>query len=103
MNESRRDDLNAPAWRDLTSVSRCLRQLFALVIAAFVIFAPAVAESASPDTPQRSKDRPAARRMLVDPSSSSVALGKADLVVGPLTHGEAAYRGDYQLKVTPYF
>jgi hypothetical protein len=61
------------------------------------------AELAHAEAPVRSNNKPAARRMLVDPSSSSVALGKADLVVSPLTHGGAAYLGDYQLKVTPYF
>jgi hypothetical protein len=43
------------------------------------------------------------RRMFVDPSSTTVSLGKAKLTVSPLSLKEASYVGDYQLKVTPYF
>jgi len=44
------------------------------------------------------------RKLLIDPSSTSVALrGKASLIVGPLTHRDGNYAGDYQLKVRPYF
>ena len=44
------------------------------------------------------------RKLLIDPSSTSVALrGKASLIVSPLTHREGNYVGDYQLKVRPYF
>lgn len=41
--------------------------------------------------------------MFIDPSSSSVALGKAKLTVSPFVQQRAVYTGDYQLKVTPYF
>jgi hypothetical protein len=44
------------------------------------------------------------RRLFIDPSSTSVALGgKASLIVSPLTHRDGTYVGDYRLKVTPYF
>jgi hypothetical protein len=43
------------------------------------------------------------RRMFIDPSSSSVSLGKAKLIVSPLVQKTTVYTGDYQLKVTPYF
>ena len=44
------------------------------------------------------------RRMFIDPSSSSVSLGKVKLIVSPLVQkNETVYTGDYQLKVTPYF
>ena len=43
------------------------------------------------------------RRMLVDPSSTTVALGKISLIVGPLTPKGNIYVGDYQIKVVPYF
>ncbi len=43
------------------------------------------------------------RKLFIDPSSSSVAGGKAYLVVAPLIHQAESYRGDYQLKVRPYF
>ncbi len=43
------------------------------------------------------------RKLLIDPSSTSVALrGKASLTVSPLTHRDGNYTGDYQLKVRPY-
>lgn len=45
----------------------------------------------------------AASRMFVEPSATSVSLGKAKLKVSPLTPKEGAYVGDYQLQVTPYF
>jgi len=43
------------------------------------------------------------RKLFINPSSTSVALGKASLIVSPLTHREGNYVGDYQLKVRPYF
>jgi hypothetical protein len=43
------------------------------------------------------------RKLFVDPSSTSIALGKASLIVSPLTHRDGDYVGDYQLKVRPYF
>ncbi len=43
------------------------------------------------------------RRLFIEPSSSSVAGGKAYLVVAPLIFQGESYRGDYQLKVRPYF
>jgi hypothetical protein len=44
------------------------------------------------------------RKLLIGPSSTSVALGgKASLIVSPLTHRNGNYVGDYQLKVRPFF
>ena len=43
------------------------------------------------------------RKLVIGPSSASVALGKASLIVSPLTHRDGNYVGDYQLKVRPYF
>lgn len=43
------------------------------------------------------------RRLFIDPSSTSVKLGKASLIVSPLEHRGNTYVGDYQLKVVPYF
>ena len=43
------------------------------------------------------------RKLFIGPSSASVALGKASLIVSPLTHRDGNYVGDYQLKVRPYF
>ena len=41
-------------------------------------------------------------RLFVDPCSTSVAGGKANLVVKPLSRKGETYVGDYQLTVTPY-
>ena len=43
------------------------------------------------------------RKLFIDPSSASLLLGKASLIVSPLTHRDGNYVGDYQLKVKPYF
>ena len=43
------------------------------------------------------------RKLFIGPSSTSVALGKASLIVSPLTHRYGNYVGEYQLKVRPYF
>jgi hypothetical protein len=42
-------------------------------------------------------------KLLIDPSSTSVSLGKVSLSVDPLNHKGGVYVGDYQLKVVPYF
>jgi hypothetical protein len=46
---------------------------------------------------------PVARKLIIAPSSTSVPLGKATLIVSPLNHRGGNYVGDYQLKVRPYF
>ena len=43
------------------------------------------------------------RKLVIGPSSASVALGKASLIISPLTHRDGNYVGNYQLKVRPYF
>src|SRR4029450_8320737 len=43
------------------------------------------------------------RKLVLGPSSASVALWKASLIVSPLTHRDGNYVGEYQLKVRPYF
>ena len=43
------------------------------------------------------------RRLFVDPSSTSLLLGKASLIVSPLEYRDNTYADDYQLKVVPYF
>lgn len=43
------------------------------------------------------------RRMFIDPSATTVSLGKVNLLVRPLTRKGKFYVGDYQLKVVPYF
>jgi hypothetical protein len=39
----------------------------------------------------------------IDPSSTSIRGGKANLIVGALRRDAGTYIGDYQLKVSPYF
>ncbi len=46
---------------------------------------------------------PVTRKLFIDPSSTSVRLGKATLIVSPLKRRDGNYVGDYQLKVRPYF
>ena len=46
--------------------------------------------------------KPTNLRMFVDPSSTSLALGRASLTVSPLTYQKQTYAGDYQLKVVPF-
>jgi len=43
------------------------------------------------------------RRLFIDPSSTSVKLGRASLIVTPLAPRANTYVGDYRLKVVPYF
>ena len=45
---------------------------------------------------------PITRKLFINPSSTSVRLGKATLIVSPLNHRGGNYVGDYQLKVRPY-
>jgi hypothetical protein len=46
---------------------------------------------------------PLKRKLFIDPSSTLIRLGKATLIVSPLTRRGGNYIGDYQLKVRPYF
>ncbi len=55
------------------------------------------------ERPQTSDLVQRGRKLFIDPSSSSVAGGKAYLIVAPLIHQAESYGGDYQLKVRPYF
>ena len=43
------------------------------------------------------------RKLFIDPSSTSVTLGKGSPIVSPLTDRNGNYEGDYQLKVRSYF
>jgi hypothetical protein len=49
------------------------------------------------------KPGPINPKLFIDPSSATLFLGKASLIVDPLTHKGQFYVGDYQLKVLPYF
>ena len=45
---------------------------------------------------------PTLRRMHIDPSSTSVAVGKARLSVDSLARGGGGFNGSYQLEVSPF-
>ena len=84
---------------------RCPGDLVRLTIAIFVFL---VVSGTSCIYAERSKSttepsNPVTRKLFIDPSSTSVRLGKATLIVSPLTRRGGNYIGDYQLKVWPYF
>jgi hypothetical protein len=43
------------------------------------------------------------RVLMIDPSSTPVAAGKATLTIGALQRTNGVYSGDYKIKVSPYF
>jgi hypothetical protein len=84
---------------------RCPGDLVRLTIAIFVFL---VLSGTSCIYAERSKStteisNPVTRKLFIDPSSTSIRLGKATLIVSPLTRRGGNYIGDYQLKVRPYF
>ena len=76
-----------------------------LTIAVFVFQMLGVTSVVHAETPDSTAGTSSAgtRKLFIGPSSASVALGKASLIVSPLTHRDGNYVGDYQLKVKPYF
>ncbi len=76
-----------------------------LTIAVFVFLmlgATSVVHAERPDSTAGTSGA-GTRKLFINPSSTSVALGKAGLIVSPLTHRDGNYVGNYQLKVRPYF
>jgi hypothetical protein len=83
-----------------------LSQIMRLTIAVFVFLIPGAVSCIHAERPDSTTatSGAVARKLFIDPSSTSVALrGKASLIVSPLTHRNGNYVGDYQLKVRPYF
>jgi len=76
-----------------------------LTIAIFVFLIPGVTSCIAAERSNSTAETSEAvtRKLFIDPSSTSVALGKASLIVSPLTHRDGTYVADYQLKVRPYF
>jgi hypothetical protein len=74
-------------------------------IAVLVFLIPGGISSLHSDTSKPATETSAAlaRRLVIDPSATSVALGKANLIVSPLTHRNGNYVGNYGLKVRPYY
>ena len=76
-----------------------MRGLIALLALA-ILFPLDRADAQGSPTPPPALGR---RRLFIDPSSTSVKLGKASLIVTPLAPRANTYVGDYRLKVVPYF
>jgi hypothetical protein len=72
-----------------------------LLLSSLLILTPAL-PAATPAPPPPIAAR-AASTMVVEPSSASLAGGKARLTVSALRRAAGKYLGDYQLKVVPYF
>jgi hypothetical protein len=81
------------------------RQIMRPMITAFVFLILGVTSFVYAERPDSTTGTTSAvtRKLFIGPSSTSVALGKASLIVSPLTHRAGNYAGDYQLKVRPYF
>ena len=75
-----------------------------LTIAIFVFLIPGVTSCIHAERSNSTAETTDAvtRKLFIDPSSASIALGKASLIVSPLTRRGGNYVGDYQLKVRPY-
>jgi hypothetical protein len=76
-----------------------------LTIALFVFQMLGVTSVVHAETPDwtAGTSNASTRELVIGPSSASVALGKASLMVSPLTHRDGNYVGEYRLKVKPYF
>ena len=85
--------------------ARFLTQIMRLTIAIFVFLITGVTSCIAAERSNSTAETSEAvtRKLFIDPSSTSVALGKASLIVSPLTHRNGNYVGEYQLKVRPYF
>jgi len=68
-----------------------------------MLIAFASRQSSSQETGAAKTSQPVVRKLFIEPASSSLAGGKARLVVTELNREPGTYAGDYQLKVTPYF
>jgi hypothetical protein len=88
-------------WRSL--VAKIMRLAVVVFVLLLVLGVTSVIHAERPDSTAGTSNA-GTRKLLIDPSSTSVALrGKASLIVSPLTHRDGNYAGDYQLKVRPYF
>src|SRR6185436_8335854 len=74
-----------------------------LTIAVFVLQMLGVTSVVHAERPDSTATSSAGtRKLLIGPSAASVALGKASLIVSPLTHRGGNHVGDYQLNGRPY-
>ena len=79
----------------------CVRVNKVVLLALVALCVAHLLNAQSPAPPD--KLEPIVPKLIIDPSSSSVSLGKAYLTVDPLVHKGKLYVGDYQLSVVPYF
>ena len=84
----------------------CGHSLIATLMIAVFIFqmlgVTSVVHAETPDSTAGTSNA-STRELVIGPSSASVALGKASLIVSLLTHRDGNYVGEYRLKVKPYF
>src|SRR2546423_11618527 len=73
-----------------------------VLLALPILFALAGADAQDSPAPSASAALDS-RRLFIDPSSTSVKLGRASLIITPLAPRDNTFVGDYQLKVVPYF
>jgi hypothetical protein len=59
--------------------------------------------ASSQDMPSAKKSAPIIGKLVIDPCSTVISGGKANLRIGALSRQAQAYIGDYQFKVSPYF
>ena len=86
-----------------TIVPQIMRLTIAIFVFLFLILGLTSCIAAERSNSTAETSGAVTRRLFIDPSSTSVALGKASLIVSPLTHRDGTYVGDYQLNVRPYF
>jgi hypothetical protein len=70
-----------------------------LLLSALVAIACGAAPAAPPATNSASTNRV----LMIDPSATAVAAGRATLTIGALQRTGDIYGGSYQMKVSPYF
>lgn len=73
------------------------------MVSAFAMLSASGWANAQESSSPAQKGESVSRRMYIDPSSTTVSSSKVNLIVTPLTHKGGVYRGNYQIKVVPYF
>jgi hypothetical protein len=94
-----RRQLNNRMERSYETLWRTLGPMFTSLVLLSIAAVQAGPQTAALPT---ANSKPTNLRMFVDPSSTSLALGRASLTVSPLTYQKQTYAGDYQLKVVPF-
>jgi len=59
--------------------------------------------ASSQEVPSAKKSAPIIGKLFIDPCSTSISGGRANLRIGSLSRQAQTYIGDYQFKVSPYF